>query len=66
MPWTMLHLPIFLRGVVAALRLPFARISRGSRRSSQSAGPLPEKPARRYAPTKIWPDSPHSKGLGAQ
>jgi hypothetical protein len=53
----------FLRGAWGpACASVLAGFSRGSRRSLQSAGRLPEKPARRYTLSKIWPDSRHIKG----
>src|SRR5829696_2511779 len=63
-PWGMVHRPIFLKqGHVGRLAPPFwPDFLVGSRRSPQSAGPLEEKPARRYAPSKIWPDPRHSEG----
>jgi hypothetical protein len=50
------------RRVAGACASALAAFSKGSRRSTQSAGPLAEKPAPRYTPTKIWSDSRQSEG----
>ncbi len=50
------------KGVAAGLRLRFCRIFLVAVAPHRARAPLPEKPARRYALTKIWTDSRHSEG----